>query len=104
MTVKRVAYGDWYMPVSVEIPLKPSLSDNGKQTGVDVGLKKHAATSDGSYRGHPKFFRQSEAKLKKQQRSLAKKEKGYDRMELNGVYRMATCIQPVLRDILYHNN
>ena len=76
VTVKRVASGDWYVSVSVEIPLKPSLSDNGKQTGVDVGLKKHAATSDGSYRGHPKFFRQSEAKLKKQQRSLAKKEKG----------------------------
>jgi len=76
VTVKRTPSGDWYVSVSVEMPLKASLADNGKKTGADVGLKKHVATSDGSYGEYPKFLRQSEDKLKKHQRSLSKKKKG----------------------------
>jgi len=76
VTVKRVASGGWYVSISVEMPLKPTFSDNGTKTGVDVGLKKQVATSDGSYRDHPQFLRQSEDKLKKDQRSLSKKRKG----------------------------
>src|SRR5271169_4626556 len=74
VTVKRVSSGAWY--VSVAVPLEPILSDNGNVTGVDVGLKKHVAMSDDSYVEYPKFLRQSEAKLKKQQRCLSKKRKG----------------------------
>src|SRR5208283_4161334 len=74
VTVKRVSSGAWY--VSVAVPLEPILSDNGNVTGVDVGLKKHVAMSDDSYVEYPKFLRQSEAKLKKQQRRLSKKRKG----------------------------
>jgi len=76
VTVKRVPSGAWYVSISMEMPLKPTLTDNGKKTGVDVGVKKHTATSDGTYKEHPKFLRQSEGKLKKQQRSLSKKKKG----------------------------
>jgi putative transposase len=76
VTVKRIPSGDWYVSISVEMPLEPTLANNGRKTGVDVGLKKHAATSDGNYREHPKFLRHSEDKLKKQQRSLSKKKKG----------------------------
>jgi putative transposase len=76
VTVKRVPSGGWYVSISVEMPLNPTLTDNGKKTGVDVGLKKQVATSDGTYREHPKFLQQSEDKLKKAQRSLSKKKKG----------------------------
>src|SRR5271169_6178782 len=76
VTVKRVLSGAWYVCVAVEIPLDPTLSDNGNVTGVDVGLKKHVAMSDDSYVEYPKFLRQSEDKLKKEQRSLSKKRKG----------------------------
>src|SRR5208283_1118991 len=76
VTVKRVLSGAWYVSVAVEVPLEPTLSDNGNVTGVDVGLKKHVAMSDDSYVKYPKFLRQSEAKLKKQQRCLSKKRKG----------------------------
>src|SRR5208283_4186361 len=74
VTVKRVSSGAWY--VSVAVPLEPILSDNGNVTGVAVALKKQVAMSDDSYVEYPKFLRQSEAKLKKQQRSLSKKRKG----------------------------
>src|SRR5664279_5034806 len=50
--------------------------DNGKQTGVDVGLINHVATSDEHYCKHPKYLHKSEQHLKKQQRSLSKKQKG----------------------------
>src|SRR5208283_3746067 len=76
VTVKRVPSGAWYVCVAVEVSLEPSLSDNGNVTGVDVGFKKQVAMSDDSYVEYPKFLRQSEAKLKKQQRSLSKKRKG----------------------------
>ena len=76
VTVKRVSSGAWYVSVAVEVPLEPTLSDNGNVTGVDVGFKKHVAMSDDSYVEYPKFLRQSEAKLKKEQRRLSKKRKG----------------------------
>jgi putative transposase len=76
VTVKRTAAGDWSVSISVEQPLIPTLSDNGKSTGVDVGLMNLVATSDKHYTEHPKFIRKSEDKLKKAQRSLCKKEKG----------------------------
>ena len=76
VTVKKTAAGNWYVSISVEQGLSPVLKDNGKQTGVDVGLINHVATSDEHYRKHPKYLRQSEQLLKKQQRSLSKKKKG----------------------------
>src|SRR5208283_1808991 len=76
VTGKRVSSGAWYVCVAVEISLEPTLSDNGNVTGVDVGFKKHVAMSDDSYVEYPKFLRQSEVKLKKQQRNLSKKRKG----------------------------
>ncbi|HMK44014.1 MAG TPA: transposase, partial [Dissulfurispiraceae bacterium] len=76
VTVKRTSSGDWYVCISIEQALKPKLSDNGKQTGVDVGLLKQVTTSDGSYTEHPKYFRQSERLLKKEQRKLSRNQKG----------------------------
>jgi putative transposase len=76
VTVKKTASGEWYISVSVEQALSPVLDDNGKQTGVDVGLINHVATSDEHYEKHPKYLHKSEQILKKQQRSLSKKKKG----------------------------
>ncbi len=76
VTVKHVSSGDWYVCISVEMPLVPTLEPNGKNTGVDVGLHKEATTSDGSYEDHPRFLKKSEEKLKEHQRKLSKKQKG----------------------------
>ncbi len=76
VTVKRSASGKWSVSITVELPLEPTLADNGKQSGVDLGLKKHVALSDNSYVAYPKFLKQSAAKLKHQQRDLSKMKKG----------------------------
>jgi len=76
VTVKRTSSGHWQVSISVESPLTPLLSQKGNRTGVDVGLIKEIAISDGSYTEHPKFLRQSEHNLKKKQQSLSKKQKG----------------------------
>ena len=55
----------------------PQFSDNGKQTGVDVSLINHLATSDEHYyHKRPNYLLKSDEKLKKQQRALSKKHKG----------------------------
>ncbi len=56
--MRRVSSGAWYVSVAVEVPLEPSLSHDGRVTGVDVGLKKHVTILDDSYVEGPKFLRQ----------------------------------------------
>jgi len=75
VTIKRMPSGDWYVSIAVEQVLQPKLTDNGKTTGIDVGLIELITTSDESYRKHPKFLYKSEEKLKKKQRSLSRKKK-----------------------------
>lgn len=76
VTVKRDPAGDWSVSIAVEQPLAPSLPDNDRSTGVDVGVTSLIATSDETFMDHPKFFRRAEQKLKKAQRSLCKKQEG----------------------------
>jgi putative transposase len=76
ITVKRTASGDWYVCISVEKPLEPKLSGNGKSTGVDVGLTNLITTSDETYIEHQRFIRESEHRIKKAQRNLSRKKKG----------------------------
>ncbi len=76
VTVKRSPSRKWYVCVSVEVLHQPSLTDNGKKTGVDVGVLRTATISDGSFREHPKFIYKSEKKIKKVQKVLSRKERG----------------------------
>ena len=76
VTLKREASGAWYICVSVEKELVPTVSDNGKTTGVDVGLHKAVATSDGNFAEHPKFINKAERRLRKAQKVLSRREKG----------------------------
>ncbi|MGO9614205.1 MAG: hypothetical protein ACLPX5_14400 [Dissulfurispiraceae bacterium] len=46
ITVRRVSSGAWYVSVAVEVPLEPSLSDDGRVTRVDAGLQKQVAMSE----------------------------------------------------------
>lgn len=76
VTVKHMASGDWYVSISVKQEITPTLKDNGKSTGVDVGLVNIVATSNENYISHPKFLRQSEEQLKKVQQKLSRSQKG----------------------------
>jgi putative transposase len=79
--VTRKADG-WYVGLLLEckeVP-EPLPSINlAKSVGIDVGLKDFLATSDGEYVCIPQFFRQSEKKLAKLQRQLARQVKGSHR-------------------------
>ena len=65
----------WYVCFSCEV--EPNiLPKTHKTVGIDVGLEKFAALSDGNIIENPRCLRKSEAKLKYEQRKLSRKKKG----------------------------
>lgn len=73
-TIKR-EINQWY--VCLVCKAAPEiLPKTGKAVGVDVGIEKFAALSDGALIENPKFLRKSELKLKYEQRLLSRKKKG----------------------------
>jgi len=73
-TIKR-ELNRWYVCFSCEV--EPEiLPKTNKSVGVDVGIEKFAALSDGTLIENPKFLRKSEVKLKHEQRCLSRKKKG----------------------------
>ena len=66
----------WYASISIQCDV--SVSDpnpHGHPIGVDVGLEKFLATSDGVLVKPPKFFKQLQSRLKVLQRRLSRKKK-----------------------------
>lgn len=47
--------------------------------GIDMGIKEFCITSDGELMTNPKYYRLTEAKLRKQQQSVSRKKKGSER-------------------------
>lgn len=73
-TIKR-ELNNWYVCFSCEG--EPEiLPKTGKSIGIDVGLEKFATLSDGMIIENPRYLRQSEAKLKREQRKLSRTKKG----------------------------
>lgn len=58
-----------------ELPNKKRILEE-TSIGIDLGIKKIATLSDGTIFENPKFFKKSQEKLKKAQRSLNRKIKG----------------------------
>lgn len=73
-TIKREV-DKWYVCFSCEVEPE-RLPKTNKSVGVDVGLEKFAALSDGTMVENPRYLRKSEAKLKHEQRKLSRKKKG----------------------------
>lgn len=74
--VKRDATGKWWAIFTAEIELAQPQAHTGSIAGLDAGLEKFAALSDGSIIENPKHLRKTEKHLKHAQRSLSRKEKG----------------------------
>lgn len=73
-TIKREV-DQWY--VCFACVVEPEvLPETHKSVGIDVGLEKFAALSDGMMVNNPRYLRKSEAKLKHEQRKLSRKQKG----------------------------
>ncbi len=78
VTLIRKADG-WYASFSLSDYTLPSplpISEVKSAGGIDVGLEKFLATSDGQTVAIPHFYRKSQRRLARQQRQLARMEKG----------------------------
>ena len=76
--VKR-ADGHWYALVVCELSEMGDLSeraDDRPPIGIDVGLKVFLADSDGNTVANPRFFRTSQASLRRKQRRLSARKTG----------------------------
>ena len=77
LTILKRASG-WYVTICVEVP-DPIEIPVHTTIGVDVGLNSFAVDSDGEHIPNPRHYRQSEKKLGKHQRILARRKKGSKR-------------------------
>jgi putative transposase len=66
----------WYASISIQCDVKvPDPTPQGHPIGVDIGLSKFLATSDGTLVKPPKFFKKLQSRLKVLQRRLSRKQK-----------------------------
>jgi putative transposase len=92
-TVKQVRIlrkaNKWYACVSIQCDVSvPDIGPHGHPIGVDVGLEKFLATSDGVIVKPPKFFKRLQGKLKLLQRRLSRKKrrsKNYEKQRIKEV-------------------
>lgn len=68
----------WFVSIAVEIPDAPVCSDNQVHSavGIDLGINKLATLSDGRVFENPKTTKKYEKKLRRLNKSLARKKKG----------------------------
>lgn len=69
----------WYVSFSLEdgtVPEPLPVDEIRAAVGIDVGLEKFLATSDGQAVEIPQFYRKSQKQLARQQRKLARMQKG----------------------------
>jgi len=96
----------WYVSFSLEdgtVPEVLPVNEIKSAVGIDVGLEKFLATSDGQAVRIPQFYRKSQQQLARQQRQLARMEKGssnYQR-QANKVARLHLHIARQRKDFHY---
>jgi putative transposase len=73
-TVRRQA-GKWFACFCCEYEPEP-LPESSEKVGIDIGLEKFAALSDGTFVENPRFFRRDEKALAKAGRKQARTHKG----------------------------
>lgn len=69
----------WYFQYGTEVKEKKPIKKIKSAVGIDVGLKSFLVDSNGNEEKPPKFFRESEYKIRKQQRRVSKAVKGSNR-------------------------
>lgn len=79
VTLKRDACGDWWVTFSCDnVPEKP-LPASGREVGIDMGLEKFLATSEGEFVENPRHLQHASHALKRVQRRVSKRRKGGSR-------------------------
>ena len=94
----------WYASISLQCDVSiPDPTPRGHPIGVDIGLEKFLATSDGVLVKPPKFFKKLQSELKLLQRRLSRKQKrskNYEKQRLK-VARLHHKIDNTRKDFHY---
>lgn len=75
-TISRTPSGKYYVALLAEEEAIETYPAADKAIGIDVGIKEFLVDSDGNHIENPKYLRQNERKLAKEQRKLSHKTKG----------------------------
>lgn len=78
VTVSKDSVGKYFASVLVEENIL-NQNPTHKAVGLDLGIKDFVITSDGDKVSNPKWFRESQAKLRSAQKNLSRKKKGSHR-------------------------
>ena len=78
LTLKREC-SRWCACFSVEVAVAEPLPVMGQVTGIDVGLESFAVLSDGTEIANPRHYRKAQARLRRAQRKVARRQKGSNR-------------------------
>ena len=96
-TLSKTKSGNWFLSVLVDIPDHELVrfKHMGGRVGIDLGVKDFVITSDGEVFSNPKWFRESEKRIAKLQKQVARKAKGSHnrdkaRVKLAKVYEKLT--------------
>jgi putative transposase len=76
VTVSRDPCGRWYVSFAVDAADPEQLPATGRMTGVDLGIKDFAVTSDGEKIANPRSLARRERNLTRYQRRMARCQKG----------------------------
>lgn len=75
VTIEKTPTGKYFAALNVDF--EPGFKqNNGKEIGIDVGLKTFYTDSNGNKVDNPKHLEKFEKKLKREQRRLARRQKG----------------------------
>jgi len=101
LTVSRDTSGRYFVSILVETDLKP-LEKAEAETGIDVGVKTLATTSDGEKLENPRPLIKREKRLKRLQRRVSRKVRGSNNRRKAGlkVARLHARISDTRRDTL----
>jgi putative transposase len=100
--IKRKA-GHWYASFACEIEAPLPLPQTGRAVGVDVGITSLITTSDGDKVEHPAFYRKGQAELRRNQRKLARAQRGSNNYKkaLSAVQRQRRRVANQRKDYLH---
>lgn len=79
VTVTRDKTNKHFVSVLVEENIKPRYEPTGISVGIDLGLKHFLTLSTGEKIENPRWFRESQARLRRAQKNLSRKKKGSNR-------------------------
>ena len=80
VTISKNKVGEYYASFSFETIVE-SIPKSGRNIGIDLGLTTLITLSDGTKFSNPKFLNEDQVKIKRAQRTLARKQKGSKRRD-----------------------